>query len=567
MDLTCLCKGEIGMKVIVIGGVAAGPKVAAKIIRNNPGAEVTIIEKGEFLSYAGCGLPYYISGEVENQKELMATPVGTVRDSVFFQNVKNIKVLNHTEATAIYPEKKTVAIRKEDGSEDTLNYDKLVLATGASPVKPPIPGIDLENIFTLHGVEDAEGIKSILSEHKALNAVIVGGGLIGVEMAEALTHCGCRVTIIEMQPHILTMLDPEMAVLVEKYFESHGVKILNQTKVMGFNGDDAVTSVETDKGTIEADLVLLAIGVRPNTELAKNAGLEIGETGALKVNPQMQTSDPDIFAGGDCVECINLITGKPCYIPLGSTANKQGRVAANNICGLKDEFPGVVGSGVCKIFDFTAARTGLSESAARDAGFDPVSCLAPAPDKAHFMDSAKPLLLKLIADRKSRRLLGVQAIGLGVADKRVDVAATAITAGMTVDQLANLDLSYAPPYAPAMDNILTAANILRNKIEGAMDGISAVEVKQKIDNGDKFILLDVRSPAELEAMKIDSAINIPLGKLRSSLDKLGDDKSVEIVAFCKISLRGYEAAIILKHAGFTNVRVMDGGILMWPYKK
>jgi len=555
------------MKVVVIGGVAAGPKVASKIIRNNPDAEVTIIEKGEFLSYAGCGLPYYISGEVKTQAELMATPVGTVRDTVFFHKVKNVNVLNHTEATAINPESKTVTIKNSEGVEDTLEYDKLVLATGASPAKPPIPGINLNNIFTLHGVEDAEGIKSLLSERKARNAVIVGGGLIGVEMAEALTQCGCRVTIVEMLPHILPMLDPEMVVLVEKYFESKGVKILTDTKVQGFEGKDQVEFVITDKEKLNADLVVLAIGVKPNVELAKSAGIKIGETGAIEVDKTMQTSEADIYASGDCVQCTNLITGKPCYIPLGSTANKQGRVAANSICGIKDEFSGVIGSSVCKIFDYTTARTGLSEKAANEAGFDVVCCLAPAPDKAHFLSSAKPLMLKLVADRKTRRLLGVQGVGMGVADKRIDVAATAITAGMTVDQLANLDLSYAPPYSPAMDNLLTAANILRNKIDGSMEGISAVEVKAKMDRGDKFILLDVRSLKELEMMRIDPCLHIPLGKLRLELDKFGNDKSMPIVAFCKISLRGYEAALVLKHAGFTDVKVMDGGILMWPYKK
>lgn len=555
------------MKIVVIGGVAAGPKVASKIIRNNPDAEVTIIERGEFLSYAGCGLPYYISGEVETQEELMATPVGTVRDSVFFQNVKNVKVLNHTTATKINKAAKTVSIESSDGKKEDIKYDKLMLATGASPAKPPIPGINLKNIFTLHGVEDAEGIKALLSEHKARNAVIVGGGLIGVEMAESLTKCGCRVTIVEMLPNILPMLDPEMAILVEKYFESKGVKILSKTKVQGFEGQGAVSSVTTDKETLQADLVVLAIGVRPNVELAKDADLEIGVTGAIKVNKQMSTSDKNIYAAGDCVECTNIITDKPCFIPLGSTANKQGRVAANSICGIKDQFDGVMGSSVCKIFDFTTARTGLSEKDAIENGFDTITCLAPAPDKAHFLESAKPLMLKLIADRKSRRLLGAQGIGMGVADKRIDVAATAITAGMTVDQVANLDLSYAPPYAPAMDNLITAANILRNKIDGNMYGISAIEVKTKMDNNDEFIFLDVRSPAELEQMRIDPCLHIPLGKLRTDIDKLGSDKDVEIIAFCKISLRGYEAALILKHNGFTNVKVMDGGILMWPYKK
>ncbi|MCK5851929.1 FAD-dependent oxidoreductase [bacterium] len=553
------------MKVIVIGGVAAGPKIASKIIRNCPEADVTVVEKGEFLSYAGCGLPYYISGEVKEQKELMATAVGTVRDSVFFQNVKNVKVLNRTTATKIDKKNNKVVVVDKDGNESSLDYDKLAIATGANPVKPPIPGINLKNIYSLHGVEDAEGIKAKLSEHKAIDAVIVGGGLIGVEVAEAISECGGRVTIVEMLPQILPMLDPEIAVLVEKHFEAKGVRIMTSTKVMGFDGKEEVQKVTTDKETLNADIVILAIGVRPNVELASAIGLEIGKTGAIKVNSKMQTSDPDIYAAGDCVECVNRITGKSCFVPLGSTANKQGRVVANNICGTDDSFPGVIGSSVCKIFDFAAARTGLGEKEAKEAGYDVVTCLAPAPDKAHFMSTMKPLLLKLIADRKTGKLLGAQATGMGIADKRIDVAATAISAGMTVDDVANLDLSYAPPFAPAMDNIITAANVIRNKINGLMVGISSADVKAKIDNNDDCILLDVRSPGEVEQMRIEPCVHIPLGKLRNSLDKLPKDK--EIIAFCKISLRGYEAAIILKNAGFENVKVMDGGLLMWPYDK
>ena len=554
------------MKVVIVGGVAAGPKTASKINRLCPDAEVTIIEKGEFLSYAGCGLPYYISGVVKEQKELMATPVGTVRDSVFFQKVKNVKVLNQTEATAINRQNKTVTIRKSDGSEKQLEYDKLVLATGANAVKPPIPGLEMKNIFSLKGVEDAEAIKAKLSEHSAPNVVIVGGGLIEVEVAEAFVETGCRVTMVEFLPNILPILDPEMAILVEKYFNSKGVKIMTGTKVTGFGGDNnTVNKVITNNGDIAVDMVVMAIGASPSTKLAVDCGLEIGPTRAIKVNAQMQTNDPDIFAVGDCAEKMNIITNEPCYIPLGSTANKEGRVAANAICGIDDQFPGVLGSTVCKIFDFSVARTGLGTQQAIDAGYDVVTCLAPAPDKAHFMPNAKPLMLKLIADRKTGKLLGAQGIGMGVADKRIDVAATAISAGMTVNQLANLDLSYAPPYAPAVDNILTAANIIRNKIAGFMEGITTKEVKAMFDAGEDFTFLDVRSPGEIEQMRIEGSLSIPLGALRTSLDKV--DKTKPVVAFCKISLRGYEAALILKQNGYKNVKVMDGGILMWPYNK
>jgi NADPH-dependent 2,4-dienoyl-CoA reductase/sulfur reductase-like enzyme/rhodanese-related sulfurtransferase len=550
------------MKVVVIGGVAAGPKTASRIRRLCDDAEVTVVEKGEFLSYAGCGLPYYISGRVKDQKELMATPVGVVRDSVFFRNVKDMHVMNHTEATAIDRDKKRVTIKQEDGETQELEYDKLVLATGAISFIPPIPGVDLQNIFNLKDIHDADAIKEKLAQHKALNAVIVGGGLIGVEVAEAFHEMGCRITVIEFLPNILPMMDPEMAALVEGHFEAKGVKIQTGTRVTAFTGTNRVEKVITDQGEFPADLVIMAVGIRPSTQLAVEAGLDIGPTRAIAVNDQMQTSDPDIFAVGDCAEKRNIVTGKACYVPLGSTANKEGRVAANAICGINDAFPGVLGSAICKIFDFSVARTGLGEKEAREAGYDVVSCHAPAPDKPHFMPTAKPLFLKLIADRKTRRLLGAQATGPGNADRRIDVAATALSAGMTVDQLAHLDLSYAPPFSPAVDNILVAANILRNKMDGYMDGISPAEVHAMLESKEAFTFLDVRSPAEVGQVRIEGAVNIPLGAVRRRMDEL--DKNKPVVAFCKISLRGYEAALILKQAGFTDVKVMDGGILMWP---
>lgn len=552
------------MKVIVIGGVAAGPKAASRINRLCAEAEVTIIEKGELLSYAGCGLPYYISGQVKDSKELMSTPVGTVRDSAFFKNVKNANVLNHTEATAIDRANKTVTVKNRDGGEQVLPYDKLVLATGAESAVPPIPGVGLENIYNLKDIHDADAIKATLAEHKAVNAVIVGGGLIGVEVAEAFHEMGCRITIVEFLPRILGMMDPEMAALVENHFEAKGVKIMTGTRVTGFTGSGCVEKVVTDKGELPADIVILAVGVRPAAKLAQDAGLAIGPTRAIAVSDRMQTSDPDIYAVGDCAEKKNLITGKAAYVPLGSTANKEGRVAANAICGVEDAFPGILGSAICKVFDYSVARTGLGEKEAREAGFDVVTCLAPAPDKPHFMPGAKTLFLKLIADRKTRRLLGAQATGPGDADRRIDIAAMALTAGMTVDQLANVDLVYAPPYSPAVDNIITAANILRNKIEERMTGVMPAEVLAMRKRGEDFTLLDVRSPAELEQMRIEGSVNIPLGALRGRLDEI--DRSKPVIAFCKISLRGYEAALILKKAGFNDVKVMDGGIVMWPGK-
>lgn len=554
------------LKVIIIGGVAAGPKAAAKIMRLNPEAEVTLLEKGKFISYAGCGLPYYVSGVVKEQKDLMSTPIGVLRDPAFFQKVKNIKVLTGTEALEIDRAGKRVRARRNGAAEDLwLEYDKLVVATGARPVIPPVPKATLENVTPLHNVTDAEGIRALLAGAKGREVVMVGGGLIGVETVEALVQCGCRVTVVEMLPQILRMLDWEMARLVERHMESHGVKVMTNTQVNAFEGEGRVNGVLTSQGRLPADLVVLGIGVRPNVELARRAALQIGLTGAIQVDAGMRTSDPDIYAAGDCAESNDLVTGKPCYVPMGSTANKQGRVAAINICGGQDEFPGVLGSTVCRVFDFCVARTGLTEAAARQHGYEVTTVLVPESDQPHYMPTAKLLIIKLVVDTGTRKLLGAQAVGPGAGDKRMDVAAMAITAGMTVDQLSKVDLCYAPPYSPALDNIITAANVARNKLDGQFVGITPMEVKARLDAKEDFVLLDVRSPAEHQQENLAGSNLIPLGALRSRLGELPKEK--EIVAFCKVSLRGYEAAKILQGAGFKRVRVMDGGMAVWPYEK
>lgn len=553
-------------RVVIIGGVAAGPKVASKVIRMDPDVEVTVIEREAFLSYSGCGLPYYVSGVVEDQRALMASSLGAVRDPVFFQNVKHVNVLNRTEALEIDRARKRVRVRHlEGGHESWIPYDKLVICTGSIPVRPPIPRSDLRGIFTLHGMRDAEGIKSHLAAEKARDVVIVGGGLIGVEMTEALAVCGCRVTIIEKDTQILSILDWEMAKLLERHMEAHGVRVLTETKAIGFEGTDSIEAVLTDKGRIPADMVILSVGVRPNVDLARRAALEIGETGAIRVNNRLQTSDEDIYAAGDCIESPHLVTGRPCYMPLGSIANKQGRVVAVNVCGGDEIFPGVAGSCVCKVFEYCVARTGLGETSARDAGFEPVCVLLPSLDREHFLPGASYLMTKLIVDRTSRCILGAQCLGPGNADKRVDVITTAITAGMTVDLVSNLDLCYAPAYSLAMDNLITAANVAKNKLSGAMKSITPIEAHKKIQAKEDIILLDVSSPRENEEVRIPGARLIPLGSLRVRLKELPFDKT--IIVFCRISLRGYEAALILQSAGFQNVYVLDGGVEMWPYDK
>ena len=554
----------MSLKVVIIGGVAAGPKTAAKIVRQNPDAQVTVLEKGRFLSFAGCGLPYYVSGVVKEQKALMSTPVGVVRDAAFFQKVKNVKVLTETEALEIDRAGKRVRARHNGQTDDLwLEYDKLVLATGARPIIPPIPGVVLENIITLHSVPDSEKLKTLAAQSKGREVVIVGGGLIGVEVVESLLEYDCHITLVEMMPHILRMLDWEMARLVERNMELYGVKVLTNTTVTSFEGEGKVSAVITSRGRLPADLVVLGIGVKPNADLARAAGLQVGVTSGIKVNESLQTSDPDIYAVGDCAESMDLVTGKPCYVPMGSTANKQGRVAAINICGGQDRFPAILGSAVCRVFDFCVARTGLTEASARQLGYNTVTVLVPEADHPHYMPQAKLIIIKLVVDKATRKLLGAQAVGPGEGDKRMDIAAMAITAGMTVDQLSKVDLCYAPPYSPALDNIITAANVARNKLDGLVSGITPMEVKAQLDAKKDFLFLDVRTPLEFKQEHLPGSTLIPLGELRSRLGELPKDK--DIVTFCKVSLRGYEAARILQGAGFTRVRVMDGGVAVWPF--
>ncbi len=555
-----------GLRVVIIGGVTAGPKAAAKLIRLLPDTDVTIVERGSVMSYAGCGLPYYVSGVVRDQKRLLASPAGVVRDPVFFRNVMNVHVMNQTEACEIDRARRRVRVRDALGGRETwLPYDKLLLATGASAFVPPPLRTSLRNVFSLHGMRDAEGIRSALADAMARDVVIVGGGLIGIEMTEALVRKGARVTILEQRAHILPMLDADMAALVERHLEAHGVRIVANAEVTGLKGEDAVRGVATAHGVYPADLAILACGIRPNVELAVAAGLELGETGAVRVDEFLRTSDPDIYAAGDCAETTHRMTGKPCYIPLGSTATKQGRVAAINMAGGRDRFPGIMGSSICKVFDYAVGRTGFGEEEARRLGYEVVTALVAGLDRAHYMPAAGMLMLKLVADRKTRRLLGAQATGPGAADKRIDAATLAIAAGRTVDELANEDLCYAPPYSSAMDNLLAAANVVRNKLDSRMAGVSAEETHARIARREDFVLLDVRTPEEYEQQRLPHTTSIPLGALRERLGELPRDR--DIIVVCDLGLRAYEGALILRAAGFERVAVLEGGMAMWPHEK
>lgn len=557
-------------KIVVIGAVAAGPKAAARARRLDPEAEITIVERGEIISYAGCGMPYFISGAIKELRQLVCTPTGVPRDPAFFQATKNIKVLNLTEAVTIDRTAKEVEVLAlTSGERRHLPYDKLVIATGGLPLVPPIEGVNLGRVYRLNHPDDAVAIREAATCGEVKRAAIVGGGLIGMEATEALAANGIEVTIVEMLPYLMgRFLDPEMAAYLTRHVNAKGAHVYVGGKVVRLVGDaeGKVTKVITEWREIETEMVLLAGGVRPNVRLTQEAGLALGQTGAIAVNEYLQTSDPDIYAGGDCVENVHMVTGQKVYTPMGSTANKHGRVIGDNITGGRTAFPGVVGTTVLKVFDFNVGRTGLSESEARRLGYEVVTSLAPAPDCSDYYPDSELVLLKLVAEAGSGRVLGGQAVGAGDAIKRIDVLATALSFGAKAADIGMLDLGYAPPYSTAIDVVAHAANIVENKRAGLVRGVSGADVKAMLDAGEDFVWLDVRSPQEYEQSRIeDRRVKlIPLGRLRSRLEELPRDKP--IVVFCKVSLRGYEAARALAGAGYSDVRIMDGGIVAWPYE-
>ena len=556
---------ENSVHFVVIGANAAGLKAASKARRRDPSMKITVLHKGVFVSYAGCGLPYYLSDTIREQADLYSTPLGVPRTPQFFKKLKEIEVLVHHEVTSIDREKKRVTGKNlETGEEFAISYDKLLIATGAEAVVPPIPGIDLKNIHTLQSIEDAEALRGLVGPGK--KGVVIGGGFIGLEAAEALGQRGVETTLVEKMDQVMLALDFEMSVMINRHLGAKGVSVRVSDGVVEFkgNGDGELKQVVTENAVIDADFAIMGLGVRPNVKLAEKAGLRLGETGAIEVDDHMRTSDAEIYAAGDCAETLNIITDKPVYVPLGSTANKQGRVVGLNVTGGNETFPGVLGTMVFKVFDVNVGRTGLTERDARKAGYDIETVIVPGPDRAHYYPTAKPIAIKLVAEKKTGKLLGAQVVGMGDVDKRTDVFATLIASGATVDALGNLDLCYAPPYSSPIGPALTAVNVMRNKLSGDARGISPIAVKEKLDGGNGFVFLDVRNQDEYDEVYIDNTTLIPLGQLRERLGELPKDK--EIITFCKMSLRGYEACKILEADGFENVKFMDGGVATWPYE-
>jgi NADPH-dependent 2,4-dienoyl-CoA reductase/sulfur reductase-like enzyme/rhodanese-related sulfurtransferase len=549
--------------IVIIGGGACGPKTAARLRRLDATASITMLQDEALISYAGCGLPYYIGGSVKPRNVLIH------RDVASFKKISNVDVLINTRVDSIDRAAHKVNVTDTAGEKSyTLDYDRLVIATGANPVIPPLKGIDLKGIHVVKRVPDAGQIIELLTKSASKKAVIVGAGLIGVEMAEALVARGFAVTMVEAMERVLAaVVDDEISDLISKHMQEKGVVLKMGQKITGFDGLDGVVShAITDKEKIEAGLVILAIGVRPNSKLAKEAGLEIGQFGDIVINEYMQTSDPDIYAGGDCVANINLVTGQKAFVPMGSTANKHGHVIASHITGGKEKFNGIVSTACVKILELNVGRTGIGEKQALEAGFKVVSALLPAPDKPEYYPGNREIIIKLIVDAQTGRILGGQGVGPGDVVKRIDVLATAITMGMTVDMLADLDLAYAPPYNTALDALHHAANLVRNKMEGRIASIRPAGLKKKLDEKQDFVLLDVRGHGEHEATSIDApqVKLIPQPVLTKNLEDLPRDK--EIVAMCLLGTRAYQSACILKGQGFKDVKFLEGSLTCWCYE-
>ena len=551
--------------VVIIGAVALGPKVASRLKRCAPDTKITLLDRDRLISYGGCGIPYYVGGDVQDISELRKTMYHMERNEEFFKKVKHFDVLTGKEVTAIDRGAKTVAYRDVDtGVEKNLSYDVLVLATGTTPVLPPLPGTDLSNVFTVSNLHHAQAIKEQLTSGGIESAVIVGAGAIGLEMAEAFADLwGVEATVVEMMDHVLpTAVGPDMAGIIQKHLEDNGVSVLAKTKVMEVlgNAQGRVTAVKTSAGEIPCQAVIFSVGVRPNASLAAEAGLTIGANRGIVVNARLQTSDPSIYAGGDCIEQRHLISGETLVMPLGSLANRQGRVIANNIAGQNEQFKGVIGNFCVKVFDIGVARAGLTMQQAKNAGFDPEYALVVQPDRAHFYPTSAIMICKLIADRKTRRVLGVQALGPnGDAVKaRVDAIAALLPFAVGLDEVSNLEVCYSPPFSAAMDIVNVAGNVLQNILDGLNQPIFPLELAEAFPKAGG-VVLDVRAPDQAQPGKEtyhDQWLNIPLEEIPSRVHEVPRDKPVYV--YCNTGTRSYEVQRFLNTQGLNNVLGVQG---------
>jgi NADPH-dependent 2,4-dienoyl-CoA reductase/sulfur reductase-like enzyme/rhodanese-related sulfurtransferase len=531
-------------KIVIVGGVAGGASAAARARRLDESAEIHIFERGPYISFANCGLPYHIGGEIEDRAKLMImTP-----EKMWARSRVQVHV-NH-EVISIDRSEKTIRLRRDDGSERDSAYDKLILSQGAKPIVPPIPGVDLPSVFTLRDVPDMDRIIAFLDLHKPKTAAVIGGGFIGLEMAESFHRRGMQVTVIEKLPHILPLLDQDMALHLANRVGGEDFAIVTGAEARSFRAE----GVELADGKfIPAELILLSVGVRAEIDLAKRAGLEIGVTGGVKVNARMESSDPDIYAVGDAAETTHMLTGARTRIPLAGPANRQGRIAGGNAAGGHFLYPGALGTSIVRVLHMTAGFTGLNSAQAAKAGFSFFTSVTIDSNHAGYYPGARPLMIKIIAEEGTGRLLGAQIVGEEGVDKRTDVLATAIAGRMSVFDLESLDLAYAPPFGSANDPINTAGFVADHIVRGDVATVSPEEWKP---NGE--FLLDVREDKEVAGTGLlENAAHIPLGELRDRLGELPRDR--RIVVYCQKGQRGYLAARALKGSGFEDVANLRGG--------
>ncbi len=533
------------MKVIIIGGVAAGTKVAAKLKREDRSAEVTILTKGKDISYAGCGLPYYVGKVIPDRESLV------VNTPEKFAALTGARVVTGMEVTKLDRAAKTVEAVHENGEMSTWDYDKLVIATGASPIRPALPGLDLPQVFFMRTPDDAVSLRSAVEAGGIKKAVVVGGGFIGLEIAENLTSMGVRCNVLDMAPHVLPGFDEEVQVFVENHLAEHGIHTMTGTRFEGVLGEGKVEKVQTDRRALKADMVVLSIGIRANTAFLADTGIELAPNRTVLVNDHMQTNDPDIYAVGDCAMVTNRITGAAAWSPMGSTANITGRMAAKNMAGKDTAYHGAMGTAVCQLPELNAGKTGMSEAQAKEAGFDAVSVIMVTDDKAHYMPGADSFIIKLIADRESRRLLGVQVLGKGAVDKVVDTCVAAIAMKATVDEIADMDFAYAPPFSTAIHPLAHAVNVLMNKMDGTLETMTPAEYAAGEAEGYK--VMDV-SPQP----SIAGAPYVDLTKIEGEVDGFAKDEPILLV--CAKGKRGYMTQNRMKYYGYTNTKVLEGGL-------
>lgn len=539
------------MKIVIVGGVAGGATAAARLRRLDEQAEIVVFERSGFISYANCGLPYYIGDVITDSDQL------TLQTPESFHSRFRVSMKVHHEVTALHPEKHMVSVKNlETGEEFQETYDKLILSPGAKPTKPRLPGTDMDKLFTLRTVEDTLRIKDYIQKSHPKSAILAGGGFIGLELAENLRELGMEVTIVQRPKQLMNPFDSDMAAFIHNEMRKHGVKLALGHTVEGFQEtQDGVQVLLKEEEPLLADMVVLAIGVTPDTKLAKEAGLELGIKGSILVNEHMQTSVPDIYAVGDAVQVKHYVTGQDALISLAGPANKQGRIAADHICGKDSAYKGSQGSSVIKVFDMTAAVTGVNETNSRKAGLNVDKVILSPMSHAGYYPGGKVMTMKVVFEKETYRILGAQIVGYEGVDKRIDVLATAIHAGMKAQDLANLDLAYAPPYSSAKDPVNLAGFMIENISDGTLKQFHIEDVKNLPHDG-SITLLDTRTPGEYQRGHVDGFVNIPVDNLRERLDEIPKEKPVYVM--CQSGLRSYIATRILEGNGYTAYNFSGG---------